>query len=85
MLHKETVYPNQGITDAFQLWTLLPQDDVEMGAVTYSLVQKDEAPVVDNAGNQTKVLVGQHDAVTSLAKHSVAITSLDVTIMPGGK
>lgn len=85
VLHKETVYPNQGTTDAFQLWTLLPQNDVEMGPVTYSLAQKDEAPVVVSAESQTKVLVGQHVGVISPTKHSVAITYLEVTIKPNGK
>lgn len=85
VLHKETVYPNQGITDVFQLWTLLPQDEAEMGPVTYSLAQKEDAPVVVASESQTKILVGQHDGVVSQAKHSVAITYLEVTIKPNGK
>jgi len=85
VLHKETVYPREGITDAFQLWTILPKDDVEMGPVTYSLAQKDEAPVVVSAESQTKVLVGQHIGVISPIKHSVGITYLEVTIKPNEK
>lgn len=84
VLHKETVYPNQGKTDAFQLWTLLPQDEVELGPVTYSLAQKDEAPVVVAVDSLTKVLVGQHGVATSPVNHSVAITYLEVTIKPKG-
>jgi len=85
VLHKETVYPERGTTDAFQLWTLLPEDDVEMGAVTYSLAQKNDAPIVVTSYSQTKVLIGKHEGVVSPAKHSVAITYMEVTIKPNGK
>lgn len=85
VLHKETVYPNLGKTDAFQLWTLLPQDDTEIGPVTYSLAQKGEAPVVIDSESQTKVLVGQHAGVVSPVIHSVAITYLEVFIKPNAK
>ncbi|WP_028469012.1 pirin family protein [Neptunomonas japonica] len=84
VLHKETVYPNQGVTDAFQLWTLLPQDEVEMGPVSYSLAQKEQAPVVTTPVSKTKVLVGQHSGAFSPAKHSVDITYLEVEITPNG-
>jgi redox-sensitive bicupin YhaK (pirin superfamily) len=85
VLHKETVYPEKGRTDAFQLWTLLPQDEAEMGAVSYSLAQKNETPMVTASESQTKVLIGKHDGVISPAKHSVAITYLEVTIKANGQ
>lgn len=84
VLHKETVYPNQGVTDAFQLWTLLPQDEVEMGPVSYSLAQKEQTPVVMTPASKTKVLIGQHSGVLSPAKHSVDISYLEVEITPKG-
>jgi redox-sensitive bicupin YhaK (pirin superfamily) len=84
VLHKETVYPNQGVTDAFQLWTLLPQDEIEMGPVSYSLAQKELAPVVTTPVSKTKVLIGQHSGALSPAKHSVDISYLEVEITPKG-
>ena len=85
VLHKETVYPNQGATDAFQLWTLLPKDDAEMGPVTYSLAQQEHTPLVTTENSETKILVGRHDGTSSPAKHSVAITYLEVRIRPNGQ
>jgi redox-sensitive bicupin YhaK (pirin superfamily) len=85
VLHKETVYPDNGVTDAFQLWTLLPMKDDEMGSVTYSMVKKDDVQVVIASESQTKVLIGQHAGVTSSATHSVAITYLEVSIKPNRK
>jgi len=84
VLHKETVYPDQGTTDAFQLWTLLPQDEDEMGPVRYSLVQEKMAPVVATPESKTKVLVGSHSGLVSPAKHSAHITYLEITISPNG-
>jgi len=82
VLHKETVYPNQGATDAFQLWTLLPEEDAEMGPVTYSLAQGEQTPLVTTEHSETKILVGHHDGASSPAKHSVDITYLEVRIRP---
>jgi len=85
VLHKETVYPDQGVADAFQLWTLLPGDDAEMGPVTYSLAQKTATPVVAAPDSETKVLVGQHGEAISPAKHSVNMAYLEVSIRPNGQ
>ncbi|MEW8052917.1 MAG: pirin family protein [Candidatus Thiodiazotropha endolucinida] len=84
VLHKETVYPEQGITDAFQLWTLLPKADAEMGPVTYSLAQKAVIPIVTASDSETKVLFGHHCGTTSPAKHSAEITYLEVRIKRNG-
>ncbi|WP_027859646.1 pirin family protein [Marinobacterium jannaschii] len=82
VLHKETVYPHQGDTDAFQLWTLLPQDGFEMGPVTYSLAQKEAVPVVATSDSETKVLVGKHADAVSPARHCVDITYLEIRLNP---
>lgn len=85
VLHKETIYPHKGSTDAFQLWTLLPKDDAEMGPVTYSLAQQEITPTVTAKESITKVLVGHHDEASSPATHSVDITYLEVQVHPAGQ
>ena len=80
VLHKETVHPDNGTAEAFQLWTLLPSESAEMGAVTYSAAQQIDIPVVEVEGSRTRVLIGTHDGATSPVQHSVPITYLNVVL-----
>ncbi|WP_227992614.1 pirin-like C-terminal cupin domain-containing protein [Shewanella sp. YLB-07] len=85
VLHKKTVYPDAGKAEAFQLRTLLPAADIEMGPVTYYSAQSDALPEVEKLESRTKVLVGEHQGVCSPVQHSVAMTYLHVNLKSKSK
>ncbi|WP_122081181.1 pirin family protein [Vibrio coralliirubri] len=76
VLHKETVHPDNKVADAFQLWVALPENEHELGPVTYSTQQQEQLPVVEEAHSTTKVLVGRFNG-----KQSKALTPVDMTYL----
>lgn len=80
VLHKETVYPDQHVADAFQLWVALPEYDKEMGPVTYSTLQQKDIPIVTTNNAITKVVIGQYLNQTSTAQAPVDMTYLHVNL-----
>lgn len=80
VLHKETVYPDKRIADAFQLWVALPENGQEMGPVTYSTLQQKDIPVVEVDGSKTKVVIGQFQDKKSTVQAPVDMTYLHVTL-----
>lgn len=80
ILHKETVYPDNFIADAFQLWVALPEHSQEMGPVSYSSLQQQDIPIVENHGAKTKVVVGQFEDKKSTVEAPVDMTYLHVNL-----
>lgn len=83
VLHKETVYPNKHVADAFQLWVALPEYDQEMGPVIYSTLQQQDIPIVEADGSKTKVVIGQFQNQKSVAQAPVDMTYLHVNLEAG--
>ncbi|MGI9919253.1 pirin family protein [Vibrio owensii] len=80
VLHKETVYPNQRLADAFQLWVALPEGGIEMGPVRYSTLQKQDIPVIEDDGSKTKVLIGQYQYQESTVQSPADMSYLHVQL-----
>jgi len=80
VLHKETVYPDTFIADAFQLWVALPEHNQEMGPVTYSTLQQQDIPLIEKEGSKTKIVVGQFQGKKSTAQAPVDMTYLHVNL-----
>ena len=85
VLHKETVYPDKHVADAFQLWVALPENGQEMGSVTYSTLQQQDIPIVEAEGSKTKVVIGQFQGKKSAAQPPVDMTYLHVNLDAGSK
>ncbi|WP_028113760.1 pirin family protein [Ferrimonas kyonanensis] len=85
VIHKEVVHPQQGHAEAFQLWTLLPQQSAEMGSVTYATAQKSALPVVTDSGSTTRVLIGEHQRQRSPIQHCIDMTYLHIAIDAGAR
>lgn len=85
VLHKETVYPDKCIADAFQLWVALPESDKEMGPVTYSTLQQKDIPIVETKNSITKVIIGQFQKQKSTAQAPVDMTYLHVNLDAGSQ
>lgn len=80
VLHKETVYPEKRVADAFQLWVALPENNQEMGPVTYSTLQQQDIPILEADGSKTKVVIGQFQDKKSTAQPPVDMTYLHVNL-----
>ncbi|MCW8833257.1 MAG: pirin family protein, partial [Colwellia sp.] len=85
VLHKETVYPDKHMADAFQLWVALPEHKQEMGPVTYSTLQQQDMPIVESDGSKTKVVIGQFQHQKSTAQPPVDMTYLHVNLEAGNE
>lgn len=85
VLHKETVYPDKRVADAFQLWVALPENAQEMGPVSYSTLQQQDIPIVEADGSKTKVLIGQFQNKKSSAQAPVDMTYLHVNLEAGSE
>ncbi len=80
VLHKETVYPEKRVADAFQLWVALPANNQEMGPVTYSTLKQQDIPILEADGAKTKVVIGQFQDKKSTAQPPVDMTYLHVNL-----
>lgn len=80
VLHKETVYPDKRVADAFQLWVALPENDKEMGPVTYSTLQQKDIPIVKEVSSTTKVVIGRYQNKKSAAQPPIDMTYLHVNL-----
>lgn len=85
VLHKETVYPDKRVADAFQLWVALPENDQEMGPVSYSTLKQEDIPSVETDGSKTKVVIGQFQNKKSAAKSPVDMTYLHINLVAGSE
>ncbi|HIF9343749.1 TPA: pirin family protein [Photobacterium damselae] len=80
VLHKETIVPNNKLADAFQLWMVLPENGIEMGPVSYSIVQEQDIPIVETSGARVKILVGEYHGQKSEAQAPVDMSYFHVKL-----
>ncbi|MGF1756700.1 pirin family protein [Photobacterium sagamiensis] len=84
IIHKDTITPQNGNVETFQLWTALPADKGEMDDASSANYTTSRLPLVEETDSTTKVLIGSYSGAQSPVHYSIEMTYLDIIIAPYG-